>query len=125
MDEIRNLEVDLDLIKNRLKYHPDSVQEVVNKAINSLQSELAQFKTGILGKSVQGIYRDPSSINGQLYQTNYLLDHVLSPASPNQNLQLTFAKESCEKLETSFSLFKKEVQQLKSLLKTYNISWLD
>ena len=125
MDEIRAIEVDLGLIKSKLKYHPDEVQEVLTKSINSLQKELDKFKITISGKSVQGIYRDPNAINSQLFQTNYLLDHVLSPASPNQNLQLGFAKKSCEQLESSFALFKKDIQQLKSLLKTHNISWLD
>ena len=125
MDDIRDLQADLKLVKTKLSRLDEGVKKELNEQMNTIEKELVQFKEKILGKEVQGIYRKPEVITSQLYQTNYLLDQIWAKPSPNQKLQLQQTSLACEGLVREFVYFKEKLEPLRALLNKHQVFWLE
>ncbi|MDX1406843.1 MAG: hypothetical protein R3330_01885, partial [Saprospiraceae bacterium] len=100
-DQIRDLEELTGWIRQRA-----AEQEIdLVSPLKSLSGDLKMMKERLLGKRVQGIYRQPEVIVSILGQTNYLLDGVLQPFSPNQAFQLKYQDEACGQYAADWEAF--------------------
>ncbi|MEM7371953.1 MAG: hypothetical protein AAF587_25280 [Bacteroidota bacterium] len=112
-DQIRSLEKSLTFIGSKLNSNPNPALE---KQLKGFKMQLQAHKEALLGKKVQGIFRDPAVMISVLYQTQYLLDHPLAPSSPNQATQLTHAQNKWKMFQQAFEPFQQ--QQLMGLKKS-------
>lgn len=111
-DQIRDLEKSLSFIEGQVKDKPN---ESLSRQITNFKKQLNAHKEALIGKEVQGIYRDPKTMMSVLYQTQYLLDHSLAAPSPNLSNQLTHAKNAWAGFQETFEPFQQ--QQLMELKK--------
>ncbi|MDX1476338.1 MAG: hypothetical protein R3301_01485 [Saprospiraceae bacterium] len=103
-DEIRSIEKALDWLKHRA-----GEQEVdLTKELKQFAPSLKAMKEQLLGREVQGIYRQPDVIVSILGQTEYLLDGVLQPFSHNQALQLEQQAQACARFTRDWQQFLNE-----------------
>ena len=83
-DELRDLEERIGWIQSSAKA---SGVELDQELMTSCSAELQALKERLLGKEVQGIYRQPDVVRNVLGQTTRMLD-ILDPATSNQRNQL-------------------------------------
>ena len=100
-DEIRSLEDVLSWIKTQSKEQGIDLE----KDSKTLSAELEALKEDLLGKEVQGIYRQPDVITSILFMTEYMLDGVLQPSSENQLTQLRLEENACTAFQQRWGAF--------------------
>ncbi|MEM7658560.1 MAG: hypothetical protein AAF399_20720 [Bacteroidota bacterium] len=115
-DQLRKVEAGMNRVKSRLEEAPDSV---LSHSLDTLSGALDEMKEQMFGKKVQGIYRNPATLQSQWYQTMMLADDAHSPPSPNQQIQLKQLRTSWEQWQTTWenwvekdlSAFQEEMQE--------------
>ncbi len=105
-DEVRAEQEKIQLQKNVLLLNMDESDTIFTQ-LDSISKEINVYKESILGKKVQGIYRDPSVLSSLTRSIGYAIDHPLSPVTANQEIQLL-------QLEKAIVAKSDEWQQLKS-----------
>lgn len=100
MDEIRETEKSIGMIKGILKQNHTSKEERLFGMIDSYSKKVKSLKEDIVGKEVQGIYRKPDVLTSILFMTSNLLDHPLVPITQNQLNQMDVLKKKIEKISS-------------------------
>jgi hypothetical protein len=101
-DELREMEQKIDWLKSRAKMQDVELDSLL---IHKFSDKLQEHKERLLGKEVQGIYRQPDVVTNILRETGYALD-ILEPATINQKNQLKVAERSTDRFLESWAAFK-------------------
>jgi len=105
-DEVRAEQEKIQLQKEVLQLTMDK-SDTLFVQLDSLSKDISNYKESILGKDVQGIYRDPAVLSSMTRSVGYAIDHPLSPVTANQATQLS-------QLENLITAKTDEWQKLKS-----------
>jgi len=100
-DEIRDLEKRLHWINDIAKQEGSTLDEELMKEFSD---NLKMHKEQLLGKKVQGIYRQPTTIVSVLRSSRSM--DVLDPVSKNQERQVAAIKSKCSEFLTGWEDFK-------------------
>jgi len=102
-DELRDLEERLKWIKSSAE---SSNVALDDSLMSGFTKALANQRHMLIGKKVQGIYRQPEVVSTILNQTSYMLD-ILDPVTNNQRNQLKVAQRSVTKYLQGWDSFKR------------------
>ncbi len=108
MDEIRDIEKRIGLVKETLLVNKTAADDPIFNLMAEVLSETSRLKEQVIGKEVQGIYRDPAAIESMIFASSYLLDHPLSPPSPNQENQQRLLEQAIREFSQQLTVFKEE-----------------
>jgi|GEM_PF-2817933 len=122
MDEVREQEDQLDLLNNLIEKNDVPKDDTLRIQLDSLSSSIKSFKETILGVQVQGIHRDPAVLSSVIRSVGYAIDHPLSPATANQQVQLDQLTTLISDREQDWNEIKtQDFVALKELLQSYNL----
>lgn len=102
-DEMRDLEERLSWIRSSAE---SSNVALDDSLMNGFTKALEAQRHKLIGKKVQGIYRQPDVVGTILGQTSYMLD-ILDPVTSNQRNQLKVAQRSVTKFLEGWESFKR------------------
>ncbi|NNF34657.1 MAG: hypothetical protein HKN68_11135, partial [Saprospiraceae bacterium] len=122
MDEIRENEKSITFIKSILKQNKINENDAIYASINEFEGKIKSLKEDIIGKKVQGIYRQPDVLSSQLFGTSYLLDHPLVPMTSNQRNQLNQLKKTMDEISQRYNEIKTDnVKSIQERFKELNL----
>jgi hypothetical protein len=123
MDEIRDTEESVNMIKQVLERNSVVKEEKLYDMIKAYAKSISELKEKMVGKEVQGIYRKPEVLTSQLFATSYLLDNPLVPATPNQKYQLAALRKTLDEISAIHQEIK--TSQLPAIQERWNQLGLD
>jgi len=94
MDILREAQIDLDYIEQKLPYQREVAEELTARH-DSIKQQLTSLKEMIVGKqAVQGIYRQPDVVTAILSDASYALRSVQVTPSQNRRLAVERAEQA-------------------------------
>lgn len=125
-DEVRAEEEKMRLQKEVLLLNLDESDAIFTQ-LDGVSKDIKHYKESILGKKVQGIYRDPAILSSMTRTVGYMIDHSLSPVTANQETQLVQLENLIVTKSAEWQQVKRKCQEtIASLLKNEKINlWKD
>lgn len=121
MDEIRDIESSMSFIERKAGNN-----KRLGDAMDAVKKKVKHFKHRIVGKQVQGIYTDPTTLSSRLRDARYRIPTPQVLPSANRKTAVTIAEHAISEVEKEFESFRlKEMADLKSALKASGISIVD
>lgn len=118
-DEIRSYEESLRWIKSRADASEIDLDE---ELIKGFESALGEHKEQLVGRSVQGIYRQPDVINNMLRQASYRLD-ILVPVTSTERRMMQQLTRAVNDYTNNWDQFKSEwIPKVKSEVERSGVS---
>jgi len=125
MDEIRTTEMSVKFIEQKMKAIGAENGEL-KKAAKAVKERLTEFNNEILGKEVQGIYRDPETVTSIIGAAARRIPSPQAPPSKNRRLAIEQAEQAVKALHKEFEHFQmKELKVLREALKESGMGVLD
>ena len=102
-DELRALEDGLEWLEKRAKQDDIALND---ERYTGFKTDLQSMREKLLGKKVEGIYRQPGVVATDLQRFGWSID-ILDPVSPNQQTRLDQLKNTCAQFGVDWDLFKR------------------
>lgn len=116
-DKIRAFEKALTLSQDLVDFRKPNDHETLTKELKAVRDSIASFWTLLIGKDVQGIYRDDETIRSQIGRTEYMLDFPLAPAGENISVRMSLLEKAIDQyISESLELTKKWIDPLRNKL---------
>ncbi len=115
-DDIRLVEKKIGWTRELLEMQESTGMDTVYALLKSMAKDVKKIKESILGKEVQGIYRSPFVLGNQFFPVRSALDHSLSEATANQNIQLDLLDKAIDEKQNEWNQLKDRISSEFSLI---------
>ncbi len=107
MDEVRTIEESVRLARELADHIDIPKQDLIHMAIDSASMKIREIHEMLSGEDVQGIYRDPQSLQNKLSRASSLIFQPWQPKTPNQEVLMKDIRNIVANFERKVNLFKR------------------